>query len=122
MGFMGSIFLVFAFCFFVVLALALYAFKKLGRGWSYRVLFKDFNRKMWMTLCLGLLFFFLYFMTVALGSHVVRQWGTDFFFIVYRNPVTFIYGGLWLFAFLSLSIYLVRMFIKYVYLTRGKDS
>jgi hypothetical protein len=119
---MGPVYLVLTFCLMFVLALAIYTFKKLGRGWSVKALFKEFNRKMWMTLSLGLLFFTLYLLTVALGSHLVRQWGTDFFFLVYRHPVAFIYGGLWLFAFLSLSIYLVRMFIKYLYLTRGKDS
>lgn len=119
---MELVYLLLTFCLLFVLSLAIYAFKKLGRGWSVKALFKDFNRKIWMTLCLGLLFFSLYFMTVALGSYFVRQWGADFFFMVYRHPVAFVYGGLWLFAFLSLSIYLVRMFIKYFYLTRGKDS
>lgn len=116
------IYLALTFGFVLVMALAFYALKRLGRGWSFKLLFKDFNRKMWMTLGLGLLFFSLYFLIVVIGSKVVRTWGTDFFFLVYRHPVEFIYGGLWLFAFLSFSIYLARLVIKYVYLTRGKDG
>lgn len=110
------------FSFFCILALALYALKNLARGWTLKVLFKDFNRKIWMTIGLGCFFFFLYFFSVVLGSHLIRHWQSDFFLLVYQYPVAFVYGGLSLFAFLSLTIYLVRMFIKYVYLTRGKDS
>lgn len=102
--------------------LALYAFKRLSRGWSFKLLFKDFNRKIWMTISLGTLFFGLYLLTICLGVYFLRQWRTELFFLVYRHPIDFVYGGLWLFAFLSLSIYLARMFIKYLYLTRGKDS
>ncbi len=105
-----------------VCALACYTFQHLKRGWSFKLLFKDFNRKIWMTLCLGSLFFGLYLLTVGIGIYAARQWGTDLFFLAYRHPVEFLYGGLWLFACASLSIYLVRMLIKYFYLTRGKDS
>jgi hypothetical protein len=105
-----------------VCLLALYAFKHLSRGWSLRTLFKDFNRKMWMTICLGSLFFGLYLLIVGIGIYAVRQWGSDLLFLAYHHAVEFIYGGLWLFACISLSIYLVRMFIKYFYLTHGKDS
>ncbi len=108
--------------FLLVLVLAVYAAMRLGRGWSFKLLFKDFNRKMWMTLSLGAVFFTLYFLIVYFGATYAQQWGPDLIFVVYRNPVLFIYGGLALFAFLSLSIYLVRMLIKYLYLTRGKDS
>ena len=104
------------------MGLAIYAAKKLGRGWTIKLLFKDFNRKMWMTLSLGAVFFTLYFLVVYFGASYVQQWGPDLIFVAYRNPVLFIYAGLSLFAFLTLSIYLVRMFIKYLYLTRGKDS
>ena len=118
----SMIYLIIAFCFMMVLGLALYAFQRLGRGWSFKLLFKDFNRKMWMTFGLGLLFFSAYFLIVTLGARVIRTWGTDFFFFVYRHPIEFVYGGFWLFVFLSLSIYFARIFIKYVYLTRGKDG
>ena len=107
---------------FVVMSLFVYAGSRLGRGWSFKLLFKDFNRKMWMTLSLGAVFFTLYFLVVYFGASYAQQWGPDMIFLVSRNPVLFIYAGLSLFAFLTLSIYLVRMFIKYLYLTRGKDS
>lgn len=116
------IYLIFILGLFLICLLAFYAFKRLSRGWSFKVLFKDFNRKIWMTLCLGGLFFSFYLLVVGLGVYFVRQWGTDLLFLVYHHPVQFIYAGLWLFAFISLSIYLARMVIKYFYLTRGKDS
>lgn len=116
------IYLILILAFFLFCLLALYAFKRLSRGWSLKALFKDFNRKIWMTIFLGIAFFGLYLVMVGLSVYFVRPWGTDLLFLVYHNPVKFIYLGLWLFAFLSLSIYLVRMVIKYFYLTRGKDS
>ena len=75
-----------------------------------------------MTLLLGISFFSLYFLTVVLGTYLIRSWGDDLFFLARQNPIPFIYLGLFSFAFLSLSIYLTRMVIKYAYLTRGKDS
>jgi hypothetical protein len=101
--------------------LTLYAFKHLSQGWSFKVLFKEFNRKMWMTLCLGGLFLGLYLLIVGIGMYLTRQMGTDLFFLAYRHPISFVYGGLWLFICLSFSIYLARMVIKYFYLTKGKD-
>ncbi len=106
----------------LIFLLAAYAYKRLGRGWSVKLLFKDFKRKIWMTVSLGFLFLGIYLLAVALSVHFVHEWKTDLFFLVYQNPVPFIYGGLWLFAFFSLSIYLARMVVKYFYLTRGKDS
>jgi hypothetical protein len=106
----------------LVCLLAVYAFKRLSRGWSLKLLFKDFNRKMWMTICLGSLFFGIYLLIVSLGIYFVHEWGTDLFFIMYHHPIPFIYGALCLFACASLSIYLARMLIKYLYLTRGKDN
>lgn len=99
----------------------LYTSRRLGKGWSLRFLLKDFNRKMWITLGLGLFFFSLYTLVVMIGAPLIREWGTDFFFLVYKNPVWFIYGGMGLFALLSVTIYLGRMAIKYFYLTYGKD-
>lgn len=99
-----------------------YAFKRFSRESSLKVLFKDFNRKMWMTVCLGFIFFGFYLCVILLSRYWIPQWGTNLFFLMYQHPIPFVYGGLFLFAFLSLSIYLARMFIKYLYLTRGKDS
>lgn len=119
---LNLIFLILILALFLILLLAVYAFKHLGRGWSTQMLFKDFKRKMWMTVSLGFVFLSVYFLIVALGAYFVPRWRTDLFFLVYQNPVPFIYGGLWIFACLSLSIYLARMVVKYFYTTRGKDS
>lgn len=108
--------------FSLIVWLAFIAFKQLAKGWSLKVLFKDFKRKMWMTTCLGILFFGIYLLFVFAGLYLTNNWESDLFFLLYHHPVEFIYGGLWLFACLSLSIYLARMFIKYLFLTRGKDN
>lgn len=102
--------------------LAIYTFKRFGKGWSFAVLFKEFNRKLWMTAYLGAVFFGLYLLTIAVSVYIIRPLGPEILFLVHHNPVKFIYLGLWIFAFISLSIYMVRMVIKYFYLTRGKDG
>lgn len=113
----------FIFLFFVLTACVFYVFKRLRRGRSLEdVLFKDFKRKIWMTISLGGVFFTLYFFSVSLSTYLPKQWKMDVFLLLYRHPVKFIYGGLCLFAVLSLSIYLTRLIVKYFYLTRGKDS
>ena len=108
--------------FILIVGLAFFAFKRLAKGWSLNVLFKDFKRKMWMTTCLGVLFFVIYLLFVFAGLYLTNHSESNLFFLLYHHPVEFIYGGLWLFASLSLSIYLARMFIKYLFLTRGKDN
>lgn len=116
------IYLILIFGFFLFCLLAIYTFKRLGKGWSINSLFKEFNRKIWMTAYLGLVFFGLYLLTIGVSIYIVRPLGAEIVFLVHHNPVKFIYFGLWLFAFISLSIYFVRMVIKYFYLTRGKDN
>ena len=116
------IYLFFILGFVLIFLLAVYAFKRLSRGWTFKSFFKDFNRKMWMTTCLGGLFFGLYLLIVTLAVYFIQYRETELFFLVYHHPIQFVYGGLWLFIFLSFSIYLARMVIKYFYLTRGKDS
>lgn len=113
--------LIFALLLFFFLALT--AYKRFSIGWSFKKLFKDFNRKMWMTVSLGALFFGLYLFTVyLLRTFIIPQWGSELLFLAHQNPTAFIYGGLWLFAFFSLAIYLARMVIKYLYISHGKDS
>lgn len=105
----------------LVIGLMIITFKSFSRGWSFKILFKDFKRKMWMTISLGGIFFSLYLLSVCLGVYLVHQSNMNVFLMVYQNPVKFVYGGLCLFAALSLTIYLARMIIKYLYLTRGKE-
>ncbi len=106
----------------LVMGMAYYAYRRLSKNWSFHHLFKDFNRKIWMTISLGGLFLFLYLLLIGFSLYLVKQAKIDLFSLFYHYPVDFIYGGLALFACISLSIYLARMVIKYVYLTRGKDS
>ena len=118
---MRPIFLIFTLGFVLFFLFILYIFHRFSQGWSFQALFKDFNRKIWMTLCLGCLFFIFYLLIVGLSAYFVQQEGTNLLFLAYHHPVELVYAGLWLFACLSLCIYLARMVIKYFYLTRGKD-
>jgi hypothetical protein len=94
----------------------------MNEKFSIHSIFKDFRQKMWMTVGLGTLFLSLYLIVVLLGSSVVdSQVRLNFFFLVYRHPVAFIYLGLLIFACISISIYIARLAIKYFYNTRNKD-
>lgn len=94
-----------------------------GKKYRIRPLFRDFKEKMWMTVGLGCLFFGLYLFLVLSGSALINsEIGLSLFTLSYKNPIEFIYLGLFTFAALSLSIYLVRMMIKYLYITRSKGS
>ena len=75
-----------------------------------------------MTFFLGATFFGLYFIVVLASSVAIKPFALELASHAQQNPTEFIYWGLFLFAFLSLTIYLIRMVIKYFYLTRGKDS
>jgi hypothetical protein len=76
-----------------------------------------------MTVGLGVLFFGLYLGVVFFTSRVIDQEiAQQLFELSYQHPLEFIYLGLFIFATFSLLIYLVRMFIKYFYLTRSKGS
>ncbi len=94
-----------------------------GKKYHIRPLFRDFKEKMWMTVGLGCLFFGLYLILVLSGSALINsEIGLSLFILSYNNPIEFIYLGLFTFAALSLCIYLVRMMIKYLYITRSKGS
>ena len=85
-------------------------------------LLNNFKQKMWMTLGLGFIFFGFYFVLIfSISQLMSKEDWLSLFFYMYKEPTYFIYLGLFLFAFLSLSIYFVRMFIKYLYTTRSKD-
>jgi hypothetical protein len=89
---------------------------------SLKSLSRDFGQKMWITLGLGSFFFSLYFVTVFICSEILTpEIGASLFFSAYKNPVEYIYMALFLFAFFSLLIYLLRMCIKHLYLTRSKE-
>jgi len=99
-----------------------YALRRFGRGWSLQRLYYEFNRKIWMTLFLGMTFFGLYLGIVLLSAKFAQPFAAKILVLARQHPKEFVYGGLCVFALLSLSIYFTRMIIKYFYLTRGKDS
>lgn len=112
---------------FLLIGIALFyaALYIVEKGMKRRVavnhLLKEFSQKMWMTAGLGIIFFGFYFLLVVFGSYYKDPvWRLNLFFFVYERPVLFIYLGLFVFAFISASIYGVRMVIKYLYNTKRK--
>jgi hypothetical protein len=82
-----------------------------------KTFFHGFKEKMWMTVGLGLTFFTLYFlMTLGLSVWLESTHKAALFSMAHSSPLEFIYMGLFLFATLSLCIYIVRLIIKFIYL------
>jgi hypothetical protein len=87
---------------------------------SLKPAFRGFREKIWMTFGLGVTFFGFYFILIYISSKLLTsQIGHNFFHLVYTYPTEFIYLGLFIFAIFTLSIYLVRMFIKYIFLSKS---
>lgn len=107
--------------------LAYYSYKQFRqitrhKNTSPTVLLKDFKRKMIMTIGLGIVFFSFYgILVLFLAYWLNRENGLNLFFLAYQQPLAFLYGGLFIFILFSLLIYLMRMVIKYIYLSRFKD-
>ena len=75
-----------------------------------------FRKKMWMTAGLGLFFGGLYLTLILLGSHIIDpELRLDIFHLLYKHPVEFIYLGLLVFACTTITIYLIRMIIIFLY-------
>jgi hypothetical protein len=86
------------------------------RRYSIHSLFFNFKQKMWMTIGLGLLFFGLYISILFLGSvKLDPELKLEIFFNAYNNPLNYVYLGLLIFVSLSISIYIVRLGIIYLY-------
>lgn len=91
------------------------------RTFNIHSLFRDFNQKMWMTVGLGITFLGLYFIIIYIASFVKDpQTRLDFFFQLYKHPVSFIYLGLLVCVSVSILIIIIRMVIKFYYNTRRK--
>ena len=105
----------------VILFLGCYTFYRLKGAWTYKTLFRDFKRKMCMTIGLGLTFSCVYILIVALCMLLTHQWKAELISFISLHRVECIYAALGLFILMSLSVYLARMIVKYLYLTRGKD-
>jgi predicted branched-subunit amino acid permease len=89
---------------------------------SLRPAFRGFKEKIWMTIGLGIVFFGFYFGIVLLSSKFsTPETRQDFFRLIYSHPIEFIYLGLFIFATITLCIYLVRMLIKYLFITKSRQ-
>lgn len=97
-------------------ALSLCAAEKLmKKKFSLNSIFHDFDKKLWMIAGLGPLFLGLYFLIIYLATFTETTTRLDFFFLLYKHPVEFIYLGLFIFASTTIGIYCARLLIKYVY-------
>ena len=107
---------------FILINFILLSFYQLKKQQGLISIWLGFKRKIWMTIGLGVFFLFSYLGVIfSISYFSTAEWNLHIFSIIYHSPTPWIYGGLWVFACLSLCIYLVRMGIKYYFLTRGKD-
>ena len=84
-------------------------------------LFLEFDKKMWMTVGLGLFFFGFYFIFIPLlALSLNSQKIQTILSFIRHQPTLSIYIGLLIFILFTLSIYLARLFIKYLYRNRTK--
>jgi len=105
----------------LVLAAGFHIIKRCGN--PLPKLFYEFDKKIWMTLGLGIIFFGFYFTLISslswmLGNQTLR-WILSF---IYTHKVISIYLGLLIFALFTLSIYLARMLIKYLYKKKSRHD
>jgi hypothetical protein len=92
----------------------------LKRKFTIRTVFNNFGQKMWMTAGLGIIFSSLYLFIVFFGAQIDPQKKLALFFKAYENPIHYIYLGLLIFACLTLTTYIARVIIIFLYNTRKK--
>lgn len=103
----------------VVFGIVFYSIKRYGS--PIPKLFHEFDKKIWMTLGLGIIFFGFYFALVTAVSWILSADKAQKIFSFFRHyTIESIYIGLFIFAFITLSIYMARLFIKYLY-SKRKD-
>ncbi len=104
----------------IVLTMGFYIIKRCGS--PFPKLFYEFDKKIWMTLGLGLIFFGAYLgLIVAFSQFFSSESYRKIFSFFYHHKVEGIYIGLCIFSLMTISIYLVRVLIKYMYSNRRKD-
>lgn len=115
-----KLFLLILLIFFLsVFFISVYIFKHWGNPLPR--LFLEFDKKMWMTIGLGLLFFGFYFIFIPLlALSLNSQKIQTILSFIRHHPTLSIYMGLLIFILFTLSIYLARLFIKYLYRNRTK--
>lgn len=98
----------------IVLGIGFYIIKHFGS--PFPKLFHEFDKKIWMTLGLGITFFGFYFLVIMLLSwSLSNENSTKIFSFLRQYLREFIYLGLSMFACTTLAIYLVRLVIKRLY-------
>lgn len=107
-------------CGFVLFMLfvGFYILKRFGN--PFPQLFFEFDKKMWMTLGLGLVFFGFYVVLVTFWAWLFSNNSYKILTLLYQYKTEAIYVALFLFASISFSIYLVRLLIKRLYNSRSK--
>ncbi|MFT5317873.1 MAG: hypothetical protein ACI8RA_001131 [Chlamydiales bacterium] len=88
------------------------------RGCSPRILFRNFNEKIWMTALLGV-FFALVFLSFSLFTHYFLDKSIikEYFYFGLKNPGLFFFWAAAIFGLNSLFIILVRTILKFIYLS-----
>ena len=89
------------------------------QGNPFKKLLKEFDKKMWMTFGLGLFFLSLYLGIVFLGSKIIDSYNVFLYFYAYTSES--IYIGLSIFLTLSITVYLIRLFIKFAYRKKNRN-
>lgn len=97
--------------------IGLWIFKKFGNPLPR--LFFEFDKKIWMTLGLGLFFFGLYFFIISSFSTNIKM--KPIFNWFYKYPLEAIYVGLGIFALTTACIYAIRLIIKHLYHNSRKN-
>ncbi len=86
---------------------------------TVRKIFVGLKPKLFMTAALGSFFLVLYICLVLLGAYFLHGEVRQTLFMYVRNyPIYFVYGGMALFVTISLTILLIRSFIKRFYNSR----
>jgi len=106
-------------CFFLFLIMTVgagyFIFKKFGN--PIPNLIKEFDKKMWITIGLGIVFFGAYIALVYLASWKFKA--STIFEYLYQHTSEAIYIGLAIFVFVTLAIYLMRLIIMALYRYRS---
>lgn len=89
--------------------------KILNKKINIKIIFYEFDKKIWMIAGLGPLFLGLYLLIVYLLTFTENMTRINIFLLLYNFPVESIYVGLSIFVLTTIAIYCTRLIIKYVY-------
>lgn len=107
-------FLLFIFLLLTVIGVGCYIIKRCGN--PFPKLFFELDKKMWMTVGLGFTFFGFYYVFIKVLSWIIKGENIQKIFTFFHEHTEIsIYLGLFIFSFVTLSIYWVRLLIKFLY-------